>query len=454
MTTERDDRFVRLLRWYPRAWRDAHGAVFLDTLREQSEHDGRAAPSRAETFAAVVNGLGARLDARLANRLALAGIALTAMTKSIMLELQGPAGFPWDAAIAVDFGATAVLVLTGVVSLARALGLVTAGRALCVLALAWPACVLAAFAQYAPMLGFNAGEASVEVTGPGVYTVGFAGPATAWVMASTVAGGALAAVAAWLMAEGVLCRTRLGRLPRFGVATLAAAAAAPAAAAAVVFPMGWVAVAVGVVLLLMRVLGTADLPEPTVALESRGSRWVRPLAAVSAILGGLGIAYALTASAWSPAAPNGEAALRQGVLILMVASAPLVVALGVLAAGRGRPSLHVWGPVILLIVGAGVVILAFRHGLGLGSMDPTVLAGSAVLGAGIGWRSAALLRASHGERWVAGASIAMGCLAFEGAYVLPYAVFLAPVLAIVLVIRGDLGRSTSALSTNDPVASA
>lgn len=453
MTSGRDDRYVRLLRWYPKAWRDAHGTVFVDTLREQSEHEGRTRPSRSESFAAMVNGLGTRMDAQLASRLALAGIALTAASKSVILQLQGLAGFPWDALIAVDFGATAVLVLTGVAALARAHGLVTPARAICVLALAWPACILAAFAQYAPMLGFNAAEAGVEVTGPGVYTVGFAGPATAWVTASAVAGGALAAVAAWFMAEGVLRRTRLRRLPRFGLATVAAVVAAPAVAVAVVSPMGWVAVALGVVVLFMRLLGTADLPEPSPAGGSR-SRWVRPLTAVSATLGGLGIAYALTASAWSPAATNGEAALRQGALILMVASTPLVATLGILAAGRGRPPLHVWGPVTLLIVGIGISILAFRHGLGLGSSDPAVLTGSAVLGAGIGWWAAAPLRASRRERWVAGASVALACLAFEGAYVLAYAVFVAPILAVVLVIRGDLGRRRTAFSTNDPIASA
>ncbi len=51
--TGREDAFERLLRWYPKAWREAHGAVFLDTLREQSEHEGRNRPSRGETFAAV-----------------------------------------------------------------------------------------------------------------------------------------------------------------------------------------------------------------------------------------------------------------------------------------------------------------------------------------------------------------------------------------------------------------
>jgi hypothetical protein len=134
MTTGRDDRFVRLLRWYPKAWREAHGAVFLDTLREQSEHEGRNRPSRGERFAAMVNGLGTRLDARLAATMALSGIALTAIVQIIIVMLApgGIADPVQNGLLSAYLGAVAMLVLAGVVALARTYGVLPAGRALAV----------------------------------------------------------------------------------------------------------------------------------------------------------------------------------------------------------------------------------------------------------------------------------------------------------------------------------
>lgn len=457
MTTGRDDRYVRLLRWYPRAWRDAHGAVFLDTLREQSEHEGRTQPSRSESFAAMVNGLGNRLDTRLASRLALAGIALTAVPKSITIALvvRGRTDLFWDALIAVDFGVTAVLVLTGVVALVRALGLVTAGRALCVLALAWPACALASLAQYAWVLGFNAADSDIDVTGPGVYSVGAAGPATAWAMLSAFAGGALAAVAAWFMAEGVLGRTRLGRLPRFGLATVAAAVAAPAAGTAVVFPMGWMGVALGVVFLAMRSVGTWRSPERQIATGGVPTRpLVRALAGSSAGIGLLGIVYAVTGTGWSPAATDETLAWAQGITILLCAALPLVLALGFFASGRGHSPLNVWGPLGLLGAVIGTVIYAYSDSPDSRRMEPALTLGSAALGIAAAWWVLGRFRGSRGDRSVAGAAIALGCVAFQGAYVLPLAVFVAPFIAALLAIRGDvrLHRAHNARPADAPVA--
>jgi hypothetical protein len=110
--------------------------------------------------------------------------------------------------------------------------------------------------------------------------------------------------------------------------------------------------------------------------------------------------------------------------------------------------------VITLIVGIAIMIFAFRHSSNLGSVDPTVFVGSAVLGTAIGWWTAIPLRATRGERWVAGASIALACLAFQGGYLLPYAAALAPVLAAVIAIRGHLWRRRTRMPTKDPVPSA
>jgi len=432
MRTEPGDRFVRLLRWYPKSWREAHGAVFLDTLREQSEHEGQTEPSRAEAFAAMVNGLGTRLDARLAGRMALAGIVLTAVTKSLAqaLALSGPVDPVRDAVLLASFGATAILVLAGVVALARAQSLLSAGRAVLVLAMAWPALALASLAQYAWALGFRLADDNLTLTGLAAAWGPLSGAATV-----------LGLVATWLCVESVLSRTRLGRLPRLGLSTLAAAGITPVAGMSVIFAMGWVSVALGVVALSMRSLGAWRPHVPrTFAASPPTHRWVRLLSGVSSGLGLLGIMYALTASAWSPMAADGTIAMGQGITILLVAALPLVVALGFVASGRGHRRLHVWGPLILLCVVIGTVFYAYSDAPDSERIEPALAVGSAMLGIAIAWWVSARLRGSRRDRWVAGTSIALACVAFQGAYVLPLAVFVAPVLAAVLAIRGDLGR--------------
>ena len=57
------DRFERLVRWYPRWWRDANAAVFVGTAMDAAEAGGLSAPSRGERMAAALAGLGTRLDA-------------------------------------------------------------------------------------------------------------------------------------------------------------------------------------------------------------------------------------------------------------------------------------------------------------------------------------------------------------------------------------------------------
>jgi len=331
--TGRDDQFVRLLQWYPQSWRDVHGAVFVDTLREQSEHDGRTVPSRGETFAAMVNGLGTRLDARLAGTLALAGIALTAIVQIIIVTLA-PAGIAdpvQNGLLSAYLGAVAMLVLAGLAAIARTLGVLPAGRALAVLALGWAAMALFSGGTYAWAFGFQLAEDNQAMTG--IATA--AGP---------LLGGALALglVTGWLCMDGVLSRTRLRRLPRALLSVPTGGALSVFGGYAVLMQSAWVSVAVGVVALSLRSLGAWPGPRP-LAVEATTHRLVRPLAGVSAGIGVLGIVYAVTGAAWSPIAADGTVAVSQAILALLIGAMPLLVALGLLAVSRGDRRQHV-GP--------------------------------------------------------------------------------------------------------------
>lgn len=447
MTTSRDDRYVRLLRWYPRVWRDAHGAVFLDTLREQSEHEGRNRPSLSESFAAMVNGLGTRLDARLAGVMALAGIALRAVIETIARTLT-PGGIVdpvQNGLFMVGLGAVAMLVLASLLALARTYGALSAGRAVAVLALGWTALALFSGGSYAWSFGFQLAEDNQAMAG----IAAAAGPLLGGAMA-------LGLVAGWLSMESVLSRTRLRRLPRFVLSLLGGGALTVFAGLAVLMQLAWVSVAVGVVALALRSLGAWPSPRPLSAGAST-HRFVRPLAAVSAGIGILGIVYAVTGAAWSAAAHGDQTvAGSQAILALLVGALPLVVALGLLAARRGHRPQHVWGPLALVGVVIGTVFYAYTDAPSSTRIEPALTIGSALLGLAIAWWVTARLGGSRRDRWVAGASITLACMVVHGAALLPVAVFVMPFLAGILAVRGELRlrRARTAKPANAPVAGA
>lgn len=441
MTTGRDDRFVRLLRWYPKAWREAHGTVFLDTLRDQSEHEGRNRPSRSESFAAMVNGLGTRLDARLASGLALAGIALAAIAQVIFVTLSpgGIADPVQNGLLSAYLGAVAMLVLAGLVAIARTDGVLTAERALAVLAVGWAAMALFSGGTYAWAFGFQLAEDNQAMTG--IATA--AGP---------LLGGALALglVAGWLCMEGALSRTRLRPRTRAFLSAPTGGALAVLGGYAVLMQTAWVSVAVGVVALSLRSLDAWRDPRPFAA-TAKTHHLVRPLAGVTASVGVLGIVYAVTGAAWSPIATDGTMAVVQAILGLLVGSLPLVVSLGLLAVSRGHRPLHVWGPLALVAVVIGTMFYGYTDAPSSVRIDVAAPVGSALLGLAIAWWVTARLAASRRDHWVAGASIFLACFVIRAAALLPLAVFVLPVLAAVLAIRGDL-RPRRARAATTPVA--
>ena len=441
MTTNRDDQFVRLLRWYPKSWRDAHGAVFVDTLREQSEHDGRAAPSRAEILAAVVTGLGTRLDARVAGTLALAGITVTAVVQVVVVTLTpgGIADPVENGLLSAYLGVVAMLVLAGLVAIARTYGVLSAGRALSVLAFGWAALALFSGGTYAWAFGFQLAEDHQAMTG----IANASGP---------LLGGALALglVAGWLCRDGVLSRTRLRRLPRALLSVPTGGALTLFGAYAVLMQSASVSVAVVVVALSLRSLGAWRPPRTRVAAAATHGL-VRPLGGMSAGIGILGVGYALTGAAWSPVALDGTAAVSQAILGLLVGALPLVAGLGLLAVTRGDRPLQVWGPLSLVVLAIGTMFYGYTDAPSSTRIDLAAPVGSVLLGLSIAWWVTARLTGERRTRWIAGASISLGCAALHAAALLPIAVFVTPILAGVLAVRGNL-RPRRSHTVNGSVA--
>jgi hypothetical protein len=258
------------------------------------------------------------------------------------------------------------------------------------------------------------------------------------VAAGPLFGGAmtLGLVAGWLCMDGVLSRTRLQRVPRVLLPVLAGGALAVFGGYAVLMQTAWVSIAVGVVALSLRSLGAWPNPRPRA--EATTHRLVRPLAGVTAGVGILGIVYAVTGAAWSPIAADGTVAVSQAILGLLIGALPLVVALGLLAAGRGQRQLHVWGPLALMVVVIGTMFYGYTDSPSSTRIDTAVPVGSALLGLAVAWWVTARLSGSRRYHWLAGASIALACFVMHAAALLPVAVFLMPFLAGVLAVRGDL----------------
>lgn len=441
MTTVREDRYVRLLRWYPKAWREAHGAVFLDTLREQSEHEGRARPSCSETFAAMVNGLGARLDARLAATLALAGIALATIVQTIVVSLAsgGLADPVRNGLLSAFFGAVAMLVLVALLAVARTYGVLSPGRAVALITLGCAALALFSVGTYAWAFGFQLAEDNQAMTGVAASAM----PLLAGALA-------LGLVAGWLCMDGVLGRTRLRPLPRALLSVPTGGALAVFGGYSVFMQSWWVSVAVVVVALSLRSLGAWRGPRPT-APDEMTPRLVRPLAGVSAGIGSLGIVYAVTGAAWSPIATDGTVAVSQAILGLLIGAIPLTVALGLIA-DRGHRQLRVWGPVALAIAALATIVYGYTDSPLSTRIDAAAPVGSALLGLAIAWWVTARMGGSRHDRRVAGTAIILACFAIRAAALLPLAVFVMPLLAGILTFRGDLGRrSRTPNSTERPV---
>lgn len=61
MTSPNESIYQRLLRWYPRWWRDSHGPVVLATLLDLDDARGRTGPTPSEAWALRLDGIRHRL---------------------------------------------------------------------------------------------------------------------------------------------------------------------------------------------------------------------------------------------------------------------------------------------------------------------------------------------------------------------------------------------------------
>lgn len=431
--------FRRLLRWYPRAWRELNGEVFIATLLEAADADGRSEPTRAERRGAVLHGVGAHIDRRLAVSLSLAALLFSAaLSATAMFGAVGDAtfaavGYPVLAAFVIP-----VITATAFIAVIRGRGWISDTRALSMICVSAVALALAGLASVSWGLGFDAADTGTLPP-----------PLAQWsgtlIIASIIAG----TMALALLVDCLLQRTTWRPILRIAASLCIAVVSAPVLGLALLTPTlsALVAMTTLVMSLMPRrseqrpVKERNRVPQPArmVAPESTGSRrapLVRGCALVAVLGGTTGVAFALSGSLWTAGAIDATQAMRFGIVILLVSALPLLIGFGsqVHRYRRVRHS-HTWGPVVVAGVSLILLAIGYLRGPEWGSIAPWFLSGSLIAGAAVTWWVTSRIRLPRPAALVIGSSAGLLYAAIGGFMATPLLAFTVPVWALILLIR-------------------
>lgn len=428
MGRRRRDPFERLLRWYPAWWRRANGAVFVDSLRDHADHEQRAAPSPGDRFSAFVNGVGLRLDARVALWASLLAIALGALSWiGLLVGVNGGPQPGWGVGLATT-SVAAMLTAIGLIAVARQRRWLIPPRALLILPILLLALLLAGLTQLSWAWGFRLADANQPLTGlAGWWGLLFV---SAWVVGAAGIG---------LGVDGLLYRTRWRWFARLPLAAFTGAVAAPALGLTLTTPTVSTVIAAVLAVAALRALSgrrARTLPVRNAAKRSRPAdtrSTVLWLSAVSGVFGAVGVAYALTGAGWSAGAVDTTIAMSQGITILLAAAIPLLTAVALIVPTRyGRAA--VWGPLGLVTLALIAVAVAYVSAPA-GSQMTLWLGVSAALGGGaVTWWSIPRLRGTPAIRVAVSAALGLAYAALFGMTVVPILAFTVPLAAITLAL--------------------
>lgn len=428
MTRRLRDDFARSVCWYPAWWRRANGAVFIDSLRDQADHEQRAAPSAGDRFSAFVNGVGLRLDARVALWASLLAITLGALSwVGLLTGVSGGPGPGWAVGL-VTMGVAPMLAAVALVAVAQERRWVTPPRALLVLPILLIALLLAALTQLSWAWGFRLADANQPLTGlAGAWGVLFG---LAWLVG---------AVGIGLGVDGLLYRTRWPWFARLLLALFAGAVAAPALGLSLINPTVSTTTAAVVAVVALRTISGRRVRLSSASVPAKRSRpsdvrgLVLWLTVVSATFGAVGVAYAFTGAGWSSAATDTTIAMGQGITILFAAAIPLLAAIALVVSTRhGRAA--VCGPLGLVVLGLTAIAIAYVYAPAGPEMTLWMGLSAALSGTAVAWWSIPRLRGTLLLRVAVGAALGVGYAALFGMTVVPMLAFAVPIAAIVIVI--------------------
>ncbi len=435
-----DDRaFSRLLRWYPRTWRDEHGQALMGMLLDDADHAGRQRPTAADTRAAIVHGLATRLGYGAALTWATVGM-LAAVIASIWLIWQAApyTELQHEAALLLSAGVAPASTAIAFIALLRLAGVLGDGRTLLTVLVSVLAGACGGLAAVSWSRGFDNADADLPQTGLAAAFLPLA-----------ASGLTLSAVGISLVIFAALSRSRLPLAARIALSAVCGTVAAPFLGVITFtspFVNGLIALAGLVIAVLLRRAPSAPATSRVSAHQLHPRPYATRLAGIAAFLmGSLGMVWAFTGEAWSPMGGNSTTAMRHGIIVLSVSAVPALIGLGLVALGRFRSRRRdVWVPVGAAVVGFCLLALDYLVSAGSGDIGPIWVAAAASIGVGLGWAVAARTPVPLPLRIVVGAATAVVFTVPLGITLMPLLAFTTPLLGLMLVVsRQRRPRSTA-----------
>lgn len=432
-------RYRRLLRWYPRIWRAAHGDVLIGTAMDAAEAEGRSRPTTAEARSMALHGFGERFTLRTALYAAVGALLFAFAGTLVLIAGIGTiaqVGGGWIP-LALNLFAATLLTTASALALLRHVGL-RPDRVLPVLALAILAWACAFFAAWSWSVGFDEADEGLVRT---PFSLAFG----ALLLAGWIIGGAAVALVVDAMARS---------LPR-GIRWAAGGVAAvvcPQIIGIVAYPpfsglVVGLALTATSVILLTRTHPTrrpAAAADPAQTITPRLRCRVGMIALCSAALGALCAAFALAGSTIAPGIDSTRA-MQLGLSAGTLAGIPLAFAAAWLLTAR-RPSRAalVWSGAVLMMLGTVTHVVATMLGATASGDFPWI---SVIpLAVGVGVLAYALTRTTPLLRGLLAVATSMAVL-LPMWIVLVAAGFLLPIVAAVLAIWGlrrSEGRASAA----------
>lgn len=430
MNAPDDDRaFRRLLRWYPRAWRDEHGQALIGMLLDDADHAGRRGPTVADRRAAIVHGLATRLGYRAALVSAIVGM-LSAVAASIWLIWRVTPGgeLQHEAALMLSAGVAPAATAIAFIALLRSAAVLKDGHALLTVLSTVLAGACGGLAAVSWSRGFDNADASLPQTGLASAFLPLAASGLV-LSAMSISIATFAVLSRWQ--STVVTRVVLSAMcggvaaPMLGVVTFTSPAAS-----------GLIAL-VGLIIAVRLRRGPSG-PAGARVITHRARPWPRAarLAGITAFsVGALGIALAFTGEAWSPLGGNSTIAMRHGIIFLSLSTVPALIGMGLVALGRFRSRRRdVWVPVGAACVGFCLLALDYLVTTGSGDIGPLWVGAGASIGLGLGWAVAVRTPVSLPLRIAVGAATALVFTVPMGIILTPMLVFAAPLLGLILVV--------------------
>ena len=422
-----EPRYRKLLRWYPKPWRERNGDALLGVMLDEAERCGRTGPSWGERWSAFAHGVGMRLDAALAWRLAIVVVVLNCggllWFFFVPEELR-----PWNLVLAMMLltAAAPVLLIISFAAVVRERGLLLDPHVL----LAACAGVLASTAAGLAWVSWSIGYYAAEAYEP----VPLAGQLFQPLVLCAIP---LSVVAVCIAADGMSRLQKLPRPVRLLIGTGAGVLVIPLIVP-VPLPLSPHVTVLAVVMMVLVGRQPRTRCTPMGAVYPSGMRLARFLGFVSVVLGVVGVGCSMVGLG---DLRRGGELLTRGVQILCVAVWPCAAAIGMLVAAReptgSRASLNVWGPAVLVSASSAVIAVAFEVA-SPGSGDAIVHAfriSGVIGGAAVAWMLITWLRLPGYQRVMSGIVVGLGYAAIIGMLAWSLLLLVAPVLGAVVAFR-------------------